>query len=258
MRKSFIVHNDSLAVLEDLTLEQCGELFQAIKSYQLGEDLELSPIVKIAFSPFKNQFARDEIKYQNIVDRNRNNGLKGGRPKNPEEPTGISGNPVKPKKADSVSKSKSDSKNDSDSKRLVIPDGINQPAWIEWIEYRKSKKKTVSPAAAKKQFKLLSNYAFDVQQQIIDQSIQNDYQGLFEPKGNTNGQNQSGGNPAANRLTPTQRVEAKRDEAAQRRRNVESMGDDDQTIPPRMDQPGGGGADGHMGETIDGTFTRTS
>jgi len=119
MRKSFIVHNDSLGILDSLSDEQCGELFRAIKAYQLGEDLELSPIVDVAFYPFKSQFIRDNEKYQNIVDRNKLNGSKGGRPKNPVEPSGLSGNPEKPQKADSVSKSdsKSDSKskNDSDS-----------------------------------------------------------------------------------------------------------------------------------------------
>jgi len=94
MRKSFIVHNDSLAVLDDLTDEQCGQLFKAIKSYQLGEEIVLPSIIKIAFSPFKNQFIRDEVKYQNIVKRNRDNGLKGGRPKNPTEPSGLSGKPI--------------------------------------------------------------------------------------------------------------------------------------------------------------------
>jgi hypothetical protein len=73
---------------------------------------------------------------------------------------------------------------------IEIPDVINQQAWSEWVEYRKSKKKTVSKAAATKQFKMLSNYAFDIQQQIIDQSIQNDYQGLFELKGVANVQTQ--------------------------------------------------------------------
>ena len=69
---------------------------------------------------------------------------------------------------------------------IEIPAEINPDAWNEWIKYRKEKKKTVSQAAAKKQFKLLSNYAFDIQQKIIDQSIQNDYQGLFEPKADVN------------------------------------------------------------------------
>ena len=76
-RKSFLVHIDSLDILDDLTDEQAGMLFKAIKAHQKGEDLELSPIVKIAFSPFKNQFARDDEKYQKIVERNKNNGLKG-------------------------------------------------------------------------------------------------------------------------------------------------------------------------------------
>jgi len=115
-RKSFIIHKDSLSVLDDLTLEQVGELFLAIKSYQLDEDFTPSPIVKIAFSPFKNQFLRDDEKYQKIVERNKSNGSKGGRPsseENPEEPTGFFGNPDNPSKADS--KSDSDSKSVSGS-----------------------------------------------------------------------------------------------------------------------------------------------
>lgn len=120
-RKSFVIHIDSLDILDDLTDEQAGQLFKAIKSHQLGQQESLSPLVKIAFSPFRNQFARDDEKYQKIVERNKNNGLKGGRPKtqdNPDKPSGLSGNPDNPSKADSVndSDSGSGSKSDSDSK----------------------------------------------------------------------------------------------------------------------------------------------
>lgn len=128
-RKSFLVHIDSLDILDDLTDEQAGMLFKAIKAHQKGEDLELSPIVKIAFSPFKNQFARDDEKYQKIVERNKNNGLKGGRPKtqdNPKKPTGLNGNPDNPSKADSVNDS--DSKSDSDSKNKEISLSDNSDA----------------------------------------------------------------------------------------------------------------------------------
>lgn len=117
-KKSFILHIDSLNVLDDLTDEQCGELLRAFKAYHSSEQLDLSPIVKIAFSPFKNQFQRDLEKYEKICERNRINGLQGGRPeskKNPKEPTGLSGNPNKPKKADNDSDSKNDSDNDKDS-----------------------------------------------------------------------------------------------------------------------------------------------
>ncbi len=102
MKKYIILHLDSLEVLDDLTKEQAGELFLAIKSYHLGEELKLSPIVKIAFCAFKNQFKRDNDKYENICERNTINGKKGGRPRktqdNPENPDGSLGNPDKPRK----------------------------------------------------------------------------------------------------------------------------------------------------------------
>ena len=121
-RKSFVLHKDSLQVLDDLTDEQAGKLFKAIKAIQLGEEFEIDNITKIALSPFKAQFARDNEKYERIVERNKNNGLKGGRPKNednpeePKKPSGLITNPENPQKADSVSKSVSDS--DSDIKHL--------------------------------------------------------------------------------------------------------------------------------------------
>jgi len=44
--------------------------------------------------------------------------------------------------------------------------------------------------AAKEQIKLLSGYPHDAQAQIIQHSIQNDYQGLFPPKGDSHGTHQ--------------------------------------------------------------------
>jgi uncharacterized protein YdaU (DUF1376 family) len=66
---------------------------------------------------------------------------------------------------------------------------INLAAWQEWVEYRKGKKKAISKPAANKQLKILEAHTLDQQQQIIDQSITNDYQGLFPVKQN----NQIGG-----------------------------------------------------------------
>jgi len=64
----------------------------------------------------------------------------------------------------------------------TIPMFINVEAWEEWCEYRKATRKAVSAFAAKKQFKFLLNYSEEDQQAIIDHSISNDYQGLFELK----------------------------------------------------------------------------
>jgi len=64
-----------------------------------------------------------------------------------------------------------------------IPMGINPEAWLEWEEFRRvGKKKKITTFAARKQFKLLEQHDYPTQQLIIDNSIQNDYQGLFPVK----------------------------------------------------------------------------
>lgn len=129
MRKSFVIYIDSLAILDELSDEQAGKLFKAIKNYHCGGDEPDNFVIKIAFAPFKSQFARDEQKYQSVIERNRVNGQKGGRPvkqydtNNPDEPKKPSGlfenpkNPDEPKKADSDNDSVSDNDSDSDSEK---------------------------------------------------------------------------------------------------------------------------------------------
>jgi len=85
---SIILHLDSLEILDKLTEEQLAELFLAIRDYNQGKELELSPIVDLVFTPFKNQFDRNIEKYNKICKRNKENGKLGGRPKNPDNPDG--------------------------------------------------------------------------------------------------------------------------------------------------------------------------
>ena len=69
---------------------------------------------------------------------------------------------------------------------------INELAFEEWREWRQIEKKVkIGPVAEKKQRKFLSQYPPPIQQQIIDHSIQNSYQGLFPPKGNIHQMNTS-------------------------------------------------------------------
>lgn len=93
---------------------------------------------------------------------------------------------------------------------IQIPIGINTEAWDEWCEFRRiEKKKKVGPIAAKKQFKMLLKYTEEEQQVIIDNSISNGYQGLFDIKGNGGENNQR--TTTQRRLTVSeQQAEAKR------------------------------------------------
>lgn len=61
-KKSFLIHIDSLDVLEHLSNEQAGQLLKAFKSYHLGEQIKLDSMLNIAFVPFKNQFKNDAKK----------------------------------------------------------------------------------------------------------------------------------------------------------------------------------------------------
>ena len=77
-KKSFILHNDSLEILSELTNEEAGILFKAITSFNIGKKIELDKSMRMLFLPFKNQFIRDIERYKNKSEINSINGSKGG------------------------------------------------------------------------------------------------------------------------------------------------------------------------------------
>lgn len=90
---------------------------------------------------------------------------------------------------------------------------VNEEAWQEWVEFRsQEKKKKIGPRAEQKQRQMLSRYNPAQQQQIIDSSIMNSWQGLFPPKGsgreNTNRGNEP--NQDSRRLSAGERIRQQR------------------------------------------------
>ena len=77
-KKSFLIHKDSLHVLDELTDIEAGKLFKAIACYQYGEEIELDTLTKITFAPFKSQFNRDNEKYLKTCESRAASGSKGG------------------------------------------------------------------------------------------------------------------------------------------------------------------------------------
>ena len=143
-RKSFLIHIDSLDILDDLTNEQCGELFKAIKSHHTNQKQSLSQLVSIAFSPFKNQFKRDNEKYQKTCEARALAGSRGGK----QKVANASKSKQKVAKlADSVndSKSDSDSDNDSDSKVIKKTSRFKPPTVQEVSDYCIQRNNKVDP-----------------------------------------------------------------------------------------------------------------
>jgi hypothetical protein len=178
-KKSFLIHIDSLDILDDLTNEQAGELFNAIRSHQIGEEMELHGVVRIAFSPFKNQFKRDDEKYQTTCKRRAEAGSKGGK----QKVANASNSKQKVANvADNKTKNKNKTKSDSDNYiKDQRPVGLNCEAWDLWITFRaKCKFKKYKTDSAMKKIITMGNE--QTQALIIQQSINNEYQGLFPVK----------------------------------------------------------------------------
>lgn len=125
-KESFIFYRDWRDAVAAFEPAIRLELYEAVMAYAFGEPLPaLSPAVQMAFNIVRQQLDRDASKYERIVERNRQNGARGGRPKktqeNPKNPMGYletqktqrnPKNPAKPKKAD----------NDND---IIIQDNNN-------------------------------------------------------------------------------------------------------------------------------------
>lgn len=60
---------------------------------------------------------------------------------------------------------------------------VNKKSLNEWLEFKNWNYKK---AGITKLVNMLSKYSFEVQQEIVDKSIMNNYQGLFEPKNMSN------------------------------------------------------------------------
>ena len=89
-KKSFILHLDTLCILDELDDKQAGKLFKAIKAYQLRESvlnyqdvdtgfegLMEDFVTRIAFAQFKAQFDRDNEEYQKTREINQDKGRLG-------------------------------------------------------------------------------------------------------------------------------------------------------------------------------------
>jgi hypothetical protein len=155
MKKSFILHIDSLGILNELTDEQAGQLFKLIADYHNPKEpkiTEITQVVNLAFYSFRSQFERDSQKYESIVERNKTNGALGGRPKKKTQKN--------PKKADSDSNNDSDSDSDSNNDSKKNKYGKNSNIHLSESEYLKLIQ-DYSKEKADKAIDYLSDYAIE-------------------------------------------------------------------------------------------------
>jgi uncharacterized phage protein (TIGR02220 family) len=144
-KKSFILYADLINIVSKLPKEKAGKLFLHILEYvndldPVTDDL----LLQIAFEPVKLSLKRDLKRYENYIEKQRENGLKGGRPLKSE--TQITQAFLeKPKKADSVS----DSDSVTSIKSIYNPSDARSIDPIKFITFFNSIRNTKYQATAK-------------------------------------------------------------------------------------------------------------
>ena len=123
-RDSFIFYKDWKEAIKDLPDDIRLEIYESVIEYATSGNIKgLKPMANIAFNFIKTNIDRDAERYMSIVERNRENGKNGGRPKKtgnkPKKPIGFNENPNKPKKPDN------DNDNDLKEKEIITSNEDN-------------------------------------------------------------------------------------------------------------------------------------
>jgi hypothetical protein len=134
-QKSFILHQDSLVILEKMTDEQAGKFIKILYYFKkTGELQELDFAMEMATTPFLNQFKRDKIKYNNVCEARKLAGSKGGKQKV------ANASKCKQKVANlAENDNDSDNDNENDSKK---EEGENFQIFWNKYDYKKSRSKS--------------------------------------------------------------------------------------------------------------------
>ena len=193
---------------ESLTDSDRGKFYHAICRYALfGEEPELNGVMNAYFALIRPTIEKSNRRKiaQQISRRKREENSQKDSQSNPQTDlqttpqsnphpclqTAPQNNPqTVPSRAQKTGTGKGTGKEKVKKEMLsfstMLPEKLQTPKfikkWTEWEQYRRSKRKPISPAAAALQIKLLSNYDEATAIQIIDFSIASDYQGLFPPK----------------------------------------------------------------------------
>ena len=138
-KKSFILYCDLIHSVEELTDEQSGRLFKIILQYVNDQNPKIEDqILKVAFSPIKLKLKRDLEEWLKTCERNRENGVKGGRPPKTQKTQSVLEKPnktepfiSKPKKADNDTDTDNENQNDIKNHNDILRKLWYNKMWLE-------------------------------------------------------------------------------------------------------------------------------
>lgn len=129
MKNSFVMYTDYMEQVSMLSREQRGDLFTAIMAYASNTELpNMDGVTMMAFCFIRSQMDRDRSKYQETIEKRREAGKQGGRPKangsdeKAKKANGFSEKQTEAKKADNVNVNENEDEDEKEKKK-----GTNVP-----------------------------------------------------------------------------------------------------------------------------------
>lgn len=154
-KDSFIFYKTWFEILEDERQEVQWEVINAVLKYVFCDNLvELKPNSKMAFKFIKRDIDRANENHQMYLEKQRINGSRGGRPRNPKNPVVI----LETQETHNVNENVNENVNDiSFNKEIVfnfkkefLKIGLQEKFINEWLKIRKAKKLVNTETAFKK------------------------------------------------------------------------------------------------------------
>lgn len=195
-KKSFILYCDQKGVWDKLDDAQAGRLIKHILRY-VNDENPTAPdfITELAFEPIKQSLKRDLKKWSNQQEQRSEAGKRSAevRKRNAQlaqrDSTTVNDRSIS--STDNVNGSVSDSVNVSDSvkkeeQHSLLDDSVAQ-VFEEFIQHRKQLKKPMTKIAISRMISKLNKYEPRTAEQMLVQSMENGWSGIFELKEKDNG-----------------------------------------------------------------------
>ena len=216
-KKSFILYADLLQTIERLPDEVAGKLIKIILQYVNDKNPVVDDLLlQIAFEPIKQQLKRDLKDWEETRGERSNSGKLGNLKRwNKELYTKVVNNKISLEEAEEIAKNRTAKKSIAKiavTDTITVTDNVNeekkeeflnkiilpftseifQASWQQWKDYRKIElsktyKSIQSEQSALSHLENISQKNEYAALKIINQSIANQWQGLFELKKQQNG-----------------------------------------------------------------------
>lgn len=186
MRESFVVYTEWGAQFELLSDKQRSDLIMAIFDYQREKPVqELDAATSMAFSFIKTVLDRDAKKWAEVVEKRREAGKLGGRPKKQTKAKKANAFCEKQKKQSKAKKAVNENVN------VNVNENVNNKSPLDialdnFKDHRKQLKAPMTDQAYKmllNKLEKLSGGDEEKKVAILNQSIENGWKGVFELKG---------------------------------------------------------------------------